>query len=97
MTLSVLIFDKKVPRCRCNWSYILSHSNPEWYELQFVMKEYCFNRCDRLVASSLLTLLQTLDLGGSTPLMRGQTSSAVGWSVLHILSQRLVTNEVERE
>lgn len=61
------------------------------------MKEYCFNRCDRLVASSLLTLLQTLDLGGSTPLMRGQTSSAVGWSVLHILSQRLVTNEVERE
>ncbi|EUB55477.1 Protein unc-13 B [Echinococcus granulosus] len=81
--------------------YLSSRSDPEWYELQFVVKDYCFGRSDRLVASSLLTLSQALDLGGSAPvrlpLTRRQTQSEAGWTVLRILSQRLATDEVARE
>ncbi|KAL5961093.1 hypothetical protein TSMEX_011189 [Taenia solium] len=81
--------------------YLSSRSDPEWYELQFVVKDYCFGRSDRLVASSLLTLSQALDLGGSAPvrlpLTRRQVQSEAGWAVLRILSQRLATDEVARE
>ncbi|VDM35582.1 unnamed protein product [Hydatigera taeniaeformis] len=81
--------------------YLSSRSDPEWYELQFVVKDYCFGRSDRLVASSLLTLSQALDLGGSAPvrlpLTRRQAQSEAGWTVLRILSQRLATDEVARE
>lgn len=53
------------------------------------------------MASSLLTLSQALDLGGSAPvrlpLTRRQGQSEAGWTVLRILSQRLTTDEVARE
>lgn len=82
-------------------SYLSSRCDPEWYELQLVVKDYCFGRSDRLVASSLLTLSQALDFGGSTPvrlpLTRRQCQSEAGWTVLRILSQRLNTDEVARE
>ncbi|VDL14325.1 unnamed protein product [Hymenolepis diminuta] len=81
--------------------YLSNRSDPEWYELQLVVKDYCFGRSDRLVASSLLTLSQALDLGGSAPvrlpLTRRQGQSEAGWTVLRILSQRLTTDEVARE
>ncbi|VDO01326.1 unnamed protein product [Rodentolepis nana] len=81
--------------------YLSNRSDPEWYELQLVVKDYCFGRSDRLVASSLLTLSQALDLGGSAPvrlpLTRRQSQSEAGWTVLRILSQRLAMDEVARE
>ncbi|KAM3188267.1 hypothetical protein ACTXT7_000666 [Hymenolepis weldensis] len=81
--------------------YLSNRSDPEWYELQLVVKDYCFGRSDRLVASSLLTLSQALDLGGSAPvrlpLTRRQGQSEAGWTVLRILFQRLTTDEVARE
>uniref|UniRef100_A0A5K3FCS6 MHD1 domain-containing protein n=1 Tax=Mesocestoides corti TaxID=53468 RepID=A0A5K3FCS6_MESCO len=81
--------------------YLSNRSDPEWYELQFIVKDYCFGRTDRLVSTSVLTLSQALDLGGSAPvrlpLTRRQTQLEAGWTVLRILSQRIATDEVARE
>ncbi len=83
------------------FSYLSNRSDPEWYEVQFVVKDYCFGRTDRLVSSTVLTLSQALDLGGSAPLRlplwRGSAVSEAGATVLRILSQRVASDEVARE
>ncbi|KAL7054891.1 hypothetical protein AAHC03_024380 [Spirometra sp. Aus1] len=80
--------------------YLSNRSDPDWYELHFSMKDYCFGRSDRLISSSVLTLSQALDLGATPirlPLVRRLHLSETGWTVLRILSQRVLTDEVARE
>uniref|UniRef100_A0A0V0J947 Protein unc-13 homolog B n=1 Tax=Schistocephalus solidus TaxID=70667 RepID=A0A0V0J947_SCHSO len=80
--------------------YLSSRSDPDWYELHFSVKDYCFGRSDHLISSSVLTLSQALDLGATPirlPLVRRLHLSETGWTVLRILSQRVLTDEVARE
>ncbi|CAH8442318.1 unnamed protein product [Dicrocoelium dendriticum] len=85
-------------------------SDPESYELQLCVKDYCFGRSDRIIG---LTVLQLRDLDTGNLPSRGSSAGSgacaclcslgkrlhmddTGWTILRILSQR-PQDEIARE
>ncbi|KAF6778879.1 hypothetical protein AHF37_01824 [Paragonimus kellicotti] len=80
--------------------YLSTLVDPEWYELHFAVKDYCFGRTDRVVGVTVLSLSRALNLGATPiriPLGRRLHFTETGWTVLRVLSQRVHTDEVARE
>ncbi|UXI17079.1 3-oxoacyl-ACP synthase [Sarcoptes scabiei] len=91
-----------------NWSpafneifyFLISNENDVGdYELQFVVKDYCFAREDQLVGVAVFQLKDIVDQGNCScwlPLSKRIHLDETGWTILRILSQRN-SDEVAKE
>ena len=76
-----------------------NESEPDCYELQICVRDYCFAREDRLVGLAVLQLRDVTERASCAmwcPLARCVCLDETGWTVLRILSQR-TNDEIARE